>query len=201
MNYPDQQDSLAREMEVAHLFAPGKQGFIFSRVLNIVNPRSILEIGFFKGFSALAMLAQSNATLVSVDPMKNLYDANVKHDGSKENAIKLQELYGPRFQFIEKDSKLVYPDLKGRHFDMMYMDGDHWPVGVRNDFNLALDLGIDWILADDFITDVRQVYDNEFRTQYFIVALFDREDKHDGKPIPMALLRRVNPDNWRMIYG
>lgn len=199
MNYPDQQDSLARDMGIDHLFRYGKQAAIFAQVLNIVSPRSILEIGFFKGHSAFMWLAQSSASLISVDPMKCLYDENTPHEGDKTAPQRLQDLYGPRFSFIEKASRDVCDDLKGKRFNLLFMDGGHWVDDVRNDFQLALDLGIDWILADDFITDVKAVYEAEFKHRYFIVSTFNREDLHEGQPIPMVLLRRIEPSNWRMI--
>lgn len=201
MTYLEQQNQLARDMGIDHLFRFGKQAAIFAQTVNIVNPRNILEIGFFAGASSLMWLSQSSANVTSVDPMKNLYSPETTHDGDKSSVQKLTDLYGPRFNFIEMDSKLVRPQLAGRKFDLMFMDGDHWPVGVRNDFNLALDLGIEWILADDFITDVREVYDKEFRNFYFLVAQFNREDQHEGKPIPMGLLRRFDSSCWRMING
>jgi len=46
---------------------------------------------------------------------------------------------------------------------------------------------------------VIDVYEREFKHRYFIVTQYPREDKHNGQPIPMALLRRVDPNCWRMM--
>ena len=159
--------------------------------LSIIQPKNILEIGFFSGSSAFMWLYLSNAKVTSVDPMINLYEPNVKHDGRIENVEKLKRMFPDRFTFIQKDSKVVRPDLAGQKFDMIFIDGDHWEQGIRNDFNLALDLNIPWVLVDDFVTSVLEVYKNEF-VQKFLppVRVYPRKDLFMGQPIPIVLLRQ-----------
>lgn len=159
--------------------------------LSIIQPNNILEIGYFRGSSAFLWLWLSNAKLTSVDPMVNLYSPEIKHDGSIESVDKLKNAFPDRFTFIQKDSKLVYPDLMGQKFDMMFMDGDHLPNGARSDFNLALDLNIPWVLVDDFVTSVLEVYSNEFRDKFLPpVRVYPRKDLFQGQPIPIVLLRQ-----------
>lgn len=159
--------------------------------LSIVQPKNILEIGFFRGSSAACFLHLSDAKLTSVDPMVNLYEPGVRHDGLVENAEKLKKMFPDRFTFIQKDSKVVRPDLEGQQFDMVFVDGDHWPMGVRSDFNLAIDLKIPWLLVDDFVTDVLTVYNNEFRDKFLPpVRVYPRKDLFQGQPIPIVLLRQ-----------
>jgi hypothetical protein len=74
----------------------------------------------------------------------------------------------------------------------MFIDGDHWEVGIRNDFQLAIDLDIPWILVDDFVTSVADIYKNEFQNEFFPVRVYPRKDLFMGKPIPIVLLRRIN---------
>ncbi len=161
--------------------------------LQIVQPQSILEVGFFGGSSAAMWLHLSDAHLTSVDPMENLYDPTVKHDGKPENVDKLKAHFPGRFTFHRKDSKVVYPDVAGQKFDLMFIDGDHWENGIRSDFNLAIDLNIPWILVDDFVTSVAEVYQNEFRSQFMVVRVYPRKDQFMGRPIPIVLLRRIDP--------
>ena len=159
--------------------------------LAISQPKNILELGYFSGGSAYMWLHLSDAKLTSVDPMVNLYDPGVKHDGSIESVYKLKGAFPDRFTFIQKDSKLVRPDLAGQKFDLIFIDGDHRPIGIRNDFNLALELGIPWVLADDFVTDVLTVYHNEFRDKFLPpVRVYPRKDLFQGQPIPIVLLRQ-----------
>lgn len=159
--------------------------------LSIVQPKNILEVGFFRGSSAYMWLHLSDAKLTSVDPMVNLYEPGVKHDGLPENAEKLKTAFPGRFTFIQKDSKVVYPDIADQKFDLMFIDGDHWVNGIRSDFNLALKLGIPWVLVDDFVTSVLEVYSNEFRDKFLPpVRVYPRKDLFQGQPIPIVLLRQ-----------
>lgn len=170
--------------------------------LSISQPTNILEIGFFQGSSAGQLLYLSDATLTSVDPMVNLYDPHVLHEGKLENVAKLKGAFPNRFTFIQKDSKLVRPDLVGQHFDLMFIDGDHRPIGIRNDFNLALELGIPWVLVDDFVTSVLDVYTNEFADKFLPpIRVYPRKDQFMGKPIPIVLLRQRDATIDKRYYG
>lgn len=166
-------------------------GQFLADTIALSQPRNILEIGYFCGGSAAMLLHLSDAKLTSVDPMVNLYDPNVKHDGSIESVERLKKGFPDRFTFIQKDSKLVRPDLAGQHFELMFIDGDHAPIGIRNDFNLALELGIPWVLVDDFVTSVLEVYQNEFINKFLPpIRVYPRKDTFMGKPIPIVLLRQ-----------
>lgn len=164
----------------------------FADALTIVRPKSVLETGFFAGASAFFWLYLSNANLTSIDPMVNLHDPKVPHTGKPENVGKLQTTFPGRFTFLQKDSKLVRPDLAGQSFDLFFIDGDHWEAGIRNDFQLALDLNIPWILVDDFVTTVEDVYHREFAEHFVEVRHYDRHDTFQGRPIPIKLFRRRN---------
>lgn len=166
-------------------------GQFLADTLSISQPSNILEIGYFSGGSAAMLLHLSNAKLTSVDPMINLYDPNVKHDGSIESVERLKKGFPDRFTFLQKDSKLVRPDLVGQRFDLMFIDGDHSLVGARNDFQLALDLNIPWVLVDDFVTTVLEVYQNEFADKFLPpIRIYPRKDLFMGRPIPIVLLRQ-----------
>jgi predicted O-methyltransferase YrrM len=181
---------LMDELEIGGCFSWENESEFLADTLNIVNPKNILEIGFFAGASTFMWLHLSEANLTSVDPMENLYDKNVKHDGKPENIEKLQKAFPNRFNFIRKDSRVVRPDLIGQKFDLMFIDGDHWESGIRNDFQLALDLDIPWILADDFVTSVASVYQKEFTKYFTPIRFYPRKDLFQGQPIPIVLMKR-----------
>lgn len=157
--------------------------------LEIVKPRNILEIGFFRGASAFMFLQLSDAKLTSVDPMFNTYDANAVHDGKIENTVNLKKYFGNRFTFIQKDSKKVYNDIKDEKYDLVFIDGDHWDAGVRNDFSLAIALKIPYLLVDDFVTNVEDIYNNEFSRFFTVIKNYPRVDQFMGSPIPIKLLK------------
>lgn len=158
--------------------------------LNIVQPKNILETGFFAGASAFMWLYLSNAKVTSVDPMVNLYDPKEVHTGRIENVDKLKAAFPNRFSFIQKDSRLIRDDIRGQKFDLFFIDGDHLESGIINDFSIALEMGIEWVLVDDFVTSVESVYNQHFKNYYLPpIRVYPRKAQFQGKPIPMTLLR------------
>jgi len=170
--------------------------------LSITQPKNILEVGFFRGSSTFQWLWLSDAKVTSVDPMVNLYSPETPHDGKLENVDKLKKAFPDRFTFIQKDSKVVYPDIADQKFDLMFIDGDHWVNGIRSDFNLALKLNIPWVLVDDFVTSVLDVYSNEFRDKFLPpVRVYPRKDMFQGQPIPIVLLRQRDKQIDQRYHG
>lgn len=173
-------------------FTTGNDYHIFSDVLQIVAPKRILETGFFKGGSAFMFLHLSTAHVTSVDPMVPTNGEPIHH-GSLDNVGILQEVFRGRFAFLQKSSFDVRGDLAGQSFDLFNIDGDHHSEGIHNDFQLAVDLNIPWLLVDDFLLNVSDVYRDHFLKDYFPVKIYQRDDQFNGVPIPRALLRRRNP--------
>lgn len=178
----------------------GNDYSIFTDVIQIVNPKRILETGFFKGASAFMLLHLSTAHLTSVDPMIPTNGTD-KHDGSLENADVLSEMFRGRFSFMRVSSLDVRPHLVGQQFDLFNIDGDHLDAGIINDFQLAIDLNIPWIIVDDFILNVRDVYLKQFAGEFVPVRTYARDDKHEGTPIPRVLMRRRNPALPHLAYS
>jgi predicted O-methyltransferase YrrM len=177
------------ELGIIGCFSWENESQFIDDTISIVKPESILEVGFFAGASSFMWLHLSKAKLTSVDPMVNLYDINEKHTGSLENVDRLKAYFGPeRFRFIQKDSKVVRPDLDAS-YDLMFIDGDHWDQGIRNDFDIALEKKIPWVLVDDFVTSVEQVYFQSYQQYYDIIRVYPRKDQFMGKSIPIVLLK------------
>lgn len=170
----------------------GNDYCIFSDVIQIVEPTNVLESGFFKGGSAFMLLHLSKANMTSVDPMLPT-DGEPTHQGNFDNVGILHEIFRHRFTFLKKSSFDVRGDLAGQRFDLFNIDGNHHLDGIRNDFQLAIDLNIPWLLVDDFLFDVDQVYRDEFAHEFFPVKIYPRDDKCMGIPIPRVLLKRRNP--------
>lgn len=181
---------LIKQLGIYGCFSWEHEAPFLADALSVTGAKSILETGFFAGASAFMWLYLSEAHLTSVDPMVNLYDPATKHDGSLENVGKLQGAFPDRFRFIQKDSRQARPDLAGQRFDLMFIDGDHWETGIRNDFNLALELNVPWVLVDDFVTSVVEVYQREFAHLFDVVRVYPRNAQFQGRPIPIVLLKR-----------
>lgn len=205
MKLPEIQQK-AEELGLQSFLAPEKDGWIFENVLGFVKPSNILEIGFFRGGSALIMLSlREQALLTSVDPVFNVTDQLLgnsresgHHDGEYECIEIIKRSFPDRFTFIEKRSQDVFPDLQDKVFDFMFIDGDHWEDGARTDFQLALDLKVPHVLVDDWIQPQNSpkatptVFCEEFQDKFKVKAAFYREDTCQGKHIPMVLLENLN---------
>jgi len=188
MSTPTPVPQLMTDLGIDSHFDFEKDCHILTETLELVNPKIILETGFFRGGSAFVWLYYSKAKLISVDPMVSVGGHEV-FDGKIENVYKLQGAFPARFNFLRKDSRHIRPDLAGTIIDLFFMDGDHSTDGVINDFRLALDLNIPYLLADDWVTQVSGVYYYMFTEQFSIVRSWDREATFQGAPIPMTLLR------------
>lgn len=167
--YPHEEDYLAVAPAEELLFLelihelPGRKGFgdngfdkqgvaipygcgphcikVIKKVCEIVRPKAILEIGFNMGHSSAMWLHFSMATVVAVDISDKDETLSAAKHLSKND----------RFEFILSDSATVYEKLKGKHFDAIFIDGDHLEEGVLNDINLGLKLGIKTFIFDDWL--------------------------------------------------
>lgn len=185
------------------------EGWIFETVLNLVKPKNILEIGFYRGGSSFLMLSLCDAKLTSIDPIFNdtdLYlgrkkeDEFLIHAKEFESVEKIKKEFGDRFSFIRKRSDDELPEILGQQFDLMFADGEHREDGPRTDFNLALKLRIPYILADDWIQPQNYpkctptIWAEEFSDKLKPMASFYREAFYGGQPIPMVLLKNLGID-------
>lgn len=110
------------------------------KLVNAMQPRVILEIGSYKGWSlwAWAQAAPKGATLISVDmPYKGLpgtdYDTN-------EEALARYEGYTTHFirenSMLDSTKDKVVQALAGRTIDFLFIDGGHKYATVKSDYEL-----------------------------------------------------------------
>lgn len=115
----------------------------FRAALDIVQPKSILEIGFNLGYSSAVFLKASRAKVVAVDisdKAETIFAAE-----------KLAARFKARFNFILSDSSKVLDKVKKFKFDMIFIDGGHLEDQVTIDLQLGMDLGINYFLLDDWL--------------------------------------------------
>jgi hypothetical protein len=112
-------------------------------VCEIVQPKSILEIGFNLGYSASLWLHFTSATLFSVD-ISNKRETLAA-------ATTLTERYPDRFTFLCCDSFKLLPRLEGKKFDLIFIDGGHLDEHVMNDIRVAQALDIPNLCFDDWL--------------------------------------------------
>lgn len=90
--------------------------FLYS-LLRVVRPRTTVEIGFYKGRSALNVLC-------ALDPDARLYAFDIR----ERSAERARELFGhdPRFTFrIRSQTELTRDDIDGREADFVFLDASH----------------------------------------------------------------------------
>lgn len=143
-----------------------------------IKPETMLEIGFNIGYSASMWL--------EFDPENKLKLTSVDigiHEDTVKAAEAVKNLHGDRFDFILCDSREVKPQLKDRLFDIAFIDGDHNTEGVRNDIQLCLDLGIPYLVFDDWheltydgghSNSVRPTCENDFK-KLSLIKVYDLE--------------------------
>ena len=112
-------------------------------IFETAKPRSMLEIGFNRGASALTWLLGGIDFLYSVDVDGSLNSVNyLKSKFNIENQ--------KRFEFKRINSfNLKYEDLN-QNFDLVFIDGDHSYQGAFNDTQKALLFNPKYLLYDDY---------------------------------------------------
>lgn len=114
--------ALLRYDEAAYLY----------RLVRNTRPRTIIEIGRFRGGGTFLLAAASSDVVVhSYDIEKHYGLSGSELDAELEDAL---ELYGlsDRVHIHVADSRTsALPD---EEFDMLFIDGDHSEAGVRADF-------------------------------------------------------------------
>lgn len=118
----------------------------YREIIQIVKPRSILEIGFNMGYATAVFLNLCDCDIVSIDISDK--------DETMSAAEILYKQFPKRFDFLCCDSKylLVHGSrfVNSKTFDMIFIDGNHLEEYVTNDIDLGMKLGIKWFVLDDW---------------------------------------------------
>ena len=99
------------------------QGRILSMISKLVQPKNILEIGTYTGYSALCLAEgmQSDGILHTIDVNEELYDFQKRYFTASAFDAQIMQHLGEASEII--------PTLKG-HFDLIFIDADkpNYPV-------------------------------------------------------------------------
>lgn len=142
------------------------------------QPKTMLEIGFNIGYSASMWL--------EFDPDNQLKLTSVDigiHADTVKAAEAVKKLHGDRFEFILCDSRKVKNQLTDKLFDIAFVDGDHSADGVRSDIQLCLDLGIPYLVIDDWheiiedrhVNSIRSTCEDVFKDKISLIKVYDLE--------------------------
>ena len=158
--------------------------YLIEEIIDITKPKTILEIGFNIGFSAVHWLELSKAKLVSIDICR--------HNDTLPASKVISKLYSKRFEFINCDSTVVYPQIKDRKFDLIFIDGNHFLPGPISDLFMSYALGAPWVLVDDYdLLPVFQSTSVVLDNQYYTVKKEFDYMKVQGNNKKALLLKRT----------
>lgn len=176
-----------KKKEEGHASLTEKTCGVLKEIYDIVQPKKAMEIGFNAGHTAFGWL--------SMFPELHYHSVDIcQHTYTKAHAKKLEEIFGERFKFGNKDSR----KLSGNHilgYDMVFIDGDHSFEGIRHDYQICLDAKTPWILIDDYdlkryITELLDHIHSSENHPYTMVKVFEYDD-HDNTS-RMALFKRTD---------
>lgn len=118
---PEHLEALTREtyqkILQPRMLSGAYQGRVLSMISKLVNPKSILEIGTFTGYSALCLAEglQENGVLHTIDIKEELVDFQRKHFDASPYAKAIKQYLGPALDII--------PTLETK-FDLVFIDAD-----------------------------------------------------------------------------
>lgn len=93
------------------------QGRVLSMISKLINPKTILEIGTYTGYSALCLAEglQENGTLYTIDKNEELEDLQSKYFKKSDYATNIKQYVGNAVDII--------PNIKAK-FDLVFIDAD-----------------------------------------------------------------------------
>lgn len=116
---------------------------VMHELMDIITPKSILEIGFNAGHGSLAFLLCTSAKVFSIDITEN----------QKSEATLIKE-FGNRFSYIimhsSNLSNLEFEEKTECDYDLVYIDAEHSFAAVRADIKEVLKFNPEYILFDDW---------------------------------------------------
>lgn len=123
---------LSERLNTVPFLLRGEPEFLASLVRKLPDNPVILEIGTFRGLSAVIMAQQrKDAKIITIDPHigipeENLYSNPyiVEHNFKKYGVIS-------QITHLPLSSNDYYPDIK---FDLLFIDGDHSYKWVAHDY-------------------------------------------------------------------
>ena len=131
------------------------QGRVLSMISKLVNPKNILEIGTYTGYSALCLAEgmQSNGALHTIDVNEELVDFQRKYFNKSGYGNQIYQHLGDALEIIPKLDKT---------FDLVFIDADK--ENYSNYFNLIIDkLNTGGIILSDNVLWSGKILETTFK--------------------------------------
>ncbi|MCF7560542.1 O-methyltransferase [Sabulilitoribacter multivorans] len=133
------------------------QGRVLSMISKLVNPKNILEIGTYTGYSALCLAEgmQANGELHTIDINEELVDFQRKYFDKSEYGKQIFQHLGDAIDIIPKLNKT---------FDLVFIDADK--ENYSNYFNIIIDkLNPGGLILSDNVLWSGKVLDTTFKKE------------------------------------
>lgn len=147
---------------------------VFYEILEISQPDTLLEIGFNAGASALLFLMiDSGIYMESIDIVDN-----------EKSSEFLFKSYG--HLLIQINSSNIFPDegFLESHYDLIFIDGDHYEEAVIRDIQNSLKFTPKYLLFDDVRhpshSYIERIITEDFKEQLEMVKLWEFNDIWKG---------------------
>ena len=131
------------------------QGRVLSMISKLVNPKNILEIGTYTGYSALCLAEgmQPNGELHTIDIDEELFDFQRRYFDKSEYGKQIVQHLGNALDILPKLDKT---------FDLVFIDADK--ENYSNYFNVIIDkLNTGGIILSDNVLWSGKVLDKTFK--------------------------------------
>lgn len=131
------------------------QGRVLSMISKLVNPKNILEIGTYTGYSALCLAEgmQPNGELHTIDIDEELFDFQRKYFDKSDYGQQIIQHLGDALDIIPKLDMI---------FDLVFIDADK--ENYTNYFNIIIDkLNVGGIILSDNVLWSGKVLDTQFK--------------------------------------
>lgn len=131
------------------------QGRVLSMISKLVNPKNILEIGTYTGYSALCLAEgmQRNGELHTIDIDEELYDFQRKYFDKSDYGKQIIQHLGNALDIIPKLNKT---------FDLVFIDADK--ENYTNYFHAIINkINVGGIILSDNVLWSGKVLDTEFK--------------------------------------
>jgi predicted O-methyltransferase YrrM len=159
------------------------QGRVLAMISKIINPKSILEIGTYTGYSALCLAEglQKNGTLITIDKNEELEAFSKKYFNASNYKNQIEQLTGNALEIIPTINK---------KFDLVFIDADK--ANYSNYFHLIIDKmnpgGI--ILSDNVLWSgkvIEEIKPNDMDTQELLVynKLLNNDERIETVLLPI----------------
>lgn len=170
------------------------QGRVLAMISKIINPKSILEIGTYTGYSALCLAEglQKKGTLITIDKNEELEAFSKKYFNASNYKNQIEQLTGNALEIIPTINK---------KFDLVFIDADK--ANYSNYFHLIIDKmnpgGI--ILSDNILWSgkvIEEIKPNDMDTQELLVynKLLNNDERIETVLLPIRdglTISRVKP--------